>query len=224
MSEPVTEIVQIPLAAGIDLSTGDSQRIWNETLSTIRSQPGCTAVYSGLRLENPQIAQMAIDWENLAAHKTFEAQPTYGAFIQNLAPLVGGPLKVFHVALPLSTPFSGPGSAPVTECLNLYFGAGYAPADFARNWAQFHERGLQEATQALGIAGAWSLDEVEHEGVWDKEELGAEGPSFAIFVGWPSVLAHMKFRESEVFPSLVGYLRDGPKATEVFHVEFKKFE
>jgi hypothetical protein len=60
MSEQVTEVVQIPLVKGVDLSSEENQKILNETLKTIASQPGNISVYWGVRVENPEIAHMVI--------------------------------------------------------------------------------------------------------------------------------------------------------------------
>ena len=56
-------------------------------------------------------------------------------------------------------------------------------------------------------------------------EGGGEGPArlFGAFGGWPSVDAHLKYREHKEFPEVVKYARDGPRALEVHHVEFNKF-
>lgn len=46
---------------------------------------------------------------------------------------------------------------------------------------------------------------------------------FGGFIGWPSVEAHMKYREHEAFPEAIKWLRDGPKKIQVHHVEFETF-
>jgi hypothetical protein len=60
MSQQVTEVVKIPLAKGVDLSSGENQKIWNEALKTIALQPGNISVYWGVRVEDPEIAHMVI--------------------------------------------------------------------------------------------------------------------------------------------------------------------
>lgn len=71
--------------------------------------------------------------------------------------------------------------------------------------------------------GGWGIEEHKHENLGEKE--GEEGPAklFGVFVGWPSVEAHMKYRQTEVFPDVAKWLRDGPKGVQVHHVAFTKY-
>jgi hypothetical protein len=70
----------------------------------------------------------------------------------------------------------------------------------------------------VGLIGAWSIEPHEHE----KLGEGVQGKLFAAFIGWPSVEAHMKFRETEDFVKVVSHLRAGPKGASVHHVAFTK--
>ncbi|KAF2704235.1 hypothetical protein K504DRAFT_442302 [Pleomassaria siparia CBS 279.74] len=231
MSEPVAEIVKLTLREGVDISSsttttggGENQDVITEGLKTIRSQPGCMAVWWGSRIETPGIVQMVIEWETLASHAAFEAQPSYPDFRKSISGLLSAAPEIFHIHLSPSAPFSTPGSAPVTECVNMLFPKGYSPAAYTSNWKSFCTEGAELAKEARGAAGAWSIEEVKHEGVWNEEENGEEGPTFVAFIGWTSVEAHTKFRETDDFAKIIPYLRDGPKGVEVCHVAFKKFE
>jgi hypothetical protein len=53
MSVPVTEICIIPLKPDVDLTTGDTQKQWEESLNTIDLQPGCKSIFWGRKVEDP---------------------------------------------------------------------------------------------------------------------------------------------------------------------------
>lgn len=52
------------------------------------------------------------------------------------------------------------------------------------------------------------------------EELELEGEkckAWAGFLGWASVEAHMRYRETEAFKGTIGRLREGTKAIKAYH-------
>jgi hypothetical protein len=164
-----------------------------------------------------------LDWESLGAHKRFESLDIYKPFLEKLGLLLASAPVIFHIALPSSTPSSTVLSAPVTEFISLFFQKSFDHAIFDANFAKFRSIGLETVKEAQGVVGAWSLEEVKHDGIW-KEENGEEGLMFLAFAGWPSVQVHMEFRETEAFKQMMPLLREGPLGMEVFHVELKKVE
>jgi hypothetical protein len=60
MSDPVTEIAYLPLLPNTDLTTGEGQKVWTETLRTITAQLGCKALFWGRQVENPDTVQFVI--------------------------------------------------------------------------------------------------------------------------------------------------------------------
>ncbi|KAF2685524.1 hypothetical protein K458DRAFT_416757 [Lentithecium fluviatile CBS 122367] len=220
MSSPVTEIAYMPLVAGTDLTTGDAKLIWDGMLKTIAAQPGCKSVYWGLQVENPDIAQLAIDWKSLEAHKTFERSETYPPFLAALKPILAGAPTIFHLTLSPPTPFSTPISAPTTECISLYFTSDHSTAAYDANWAAFVDTAGKVPSEAQGLAGGWGVEEHEYA---KEGEQGGKKKFFGGFIGWPSVEAHMQFRKEEAFRGVVGHLRDGPVGIKVHHVHFRKF-
>lgn len=57
-------------------------------------------------------------------------------------------------------------------------------------------------------------------------EKGQTGSVLAVFIGWTSIDAHMKFRETEVFKENVGLIRDmeGVAKLVLFHVSCQSLE
>ncbi|KAF2011751.1 hypothetical protein BU24DRAFT_426850 [Aaosphaeria arxii CBS 175.79] len=216
MAPQITEIVYIPLRPDVDLDHGDAGNIWTDTLNTIATQPGCQSVLWGRQVEQPKTAELVIDWATLDDHKTFMASPTYKPFYENLSTLLDGPVKLYHVESPSSQSFSTPGSAPVTECISIYFEPSYSTAAYDASFAKFADVASKTADEAQGVVGGWSIEDHEHEKVEGAAKL------FAVFIGWPSVEAHMKYRQTEGFKECIPHLREGPKALQMHHVAFKK--
>lgn len=55
---PVTEVVYIPLKAGLDLGNPDNKAVWDSTLATFAKQKGLNAVYWGRQVEDPDTLQL----------------------------------------------------------------------------------------------------------------------------------------------------------------------
>jgi hypothetical protein len=128
-----------------------------------------------------------------------------------------------HIPFSTSSPVSPVLSAPVTECINLYFPSDPDPVSTYHScWLHFVTAVEKTAKEAKGITGGWAIEEQP------GEKLGEHGKSgkaklFGAFIGWPSVQAHMEYREDDAFPGAIKWLREGPKKLEVHHVEFEQF-
>lgn len=235
MSDPVTEIVYIPLVAGTDL-TGTTKEPWGTALQTLASQSGCTCVRWGMQVEHPDVVQLAIglsfsspscpssqdiltqpDWDNIASHQAFAASPAYGPFIEIIKSIMSSFPQVFHLRMP---PNAAALDAPTTECVTMYFPPDFETATYDASWKKFLDAAAEETAKApngsYGINGGWSVETHEHE------QVGKEAKAFGGFLGWENVDAHMAFREKENFPSIVKWLREGTAATKMHHVHFTK--
>ncbi|KAF2738220.1 hypothetical protein EJ04DRAFT_60037 [Polyplosphaeria fusca] len=215
MSKKATEIGIFPLAPGVDLVNGDTGKKFQDIMKLVASQPGNIATYWGRQVENPDSLHLGVEWESLQHHLDFMQSPEYGPMLEAIQPLISGAPHLYHLYLPESSPFSGPGSAPVTECIELFFEPSFGTAAYDANFAKFMEEGTKHATDAQGLSGGWGEEEHDHPEIGKAKHFGA-------FVGWPSVEAHMNFRATEVFPEVVKHLRDGPKGVKVYHVPFQK--
>lgn len=216
MSEPVTEVVYIHLAAGVDLA-GTTKKTWDTAMQTLASQPGCTCVRWGMQVEHPDVVQLAIDWDDISSHQAFMTSVPYGPFLESIGALASDAPRVFHLRIP---PNSAPLDAPTTECLTMYFPPDFAAATYDASWKKFLDAAAEESAKAPGtfhgIAGGWSVETHEHETV------GKEAKAFGGFIGWQNVEAHHEFRKTEAFPGIVKWLREGTAALKVHHVHFVK--
>lgn len=144
--------------------------------------------------------------------------------------LCGAP-SILHVELgPASAsennydPDPDPFTQPVTECFNAYFPASFPISIYSAQFAAFRAAAARIADKAAaGLVGGWSVEPARHM------SLGADGvpglgKMFAVFIGWPSLEAHARFRESEHFERMVELLREGVSGAEMVHVAFERFK
>ncbi|KAE8824177.1 hypothetical protein PTNB85_08733 [Pyrenophora teres f. teres] len=227
MSEPVTEVAYLPLKPSLDLSSGETKEAWQSALRTIASQPGFKTGYWGKQIENPDTLQLVIgDIPSLtiARLNMHSNLPAYTPFLQILGDkILGGSPTLIHMSFSSSspTPPSESLSAPVTECVNSFFEPTYDQSQYTTQFSQFGEKAAAiPDIEALGLAGGWGLEKLPHESLGE----GVEGSVFNIFIGWPTVEAHMEFRGTQHFGEVMPLLRDGPKAMKMWHVAFEKFE
>lgn len=60
MSGQITEVAFLPLQPNLDLTSGDVKAVWDDTLQTIASQPGCQSLFWGRQIEKPDVVQLVI--------------------------------------------------------------------------------------------------------------------------------------------------------------------
>jgi hypothetical protein len=60
MLDVTTEIVYLPLKPNLDLSADEKKQQWEDTLDTIKRQPGVVRVLWGRQIENPNTVQLVV--------------------------------------------------------------------------------------------------------------------------------------------------------------------
>ena len=149
-------------------------------------------------------------------HKKFIADPGYGPFAKHLMSIVDGSLTMYHANLsphPPSAAISST-SSPVTECLTCYFSS--LDSSYEERFNKLVAALSEGAEGFKAAAGGWLVEDVEHE----KIGSGKKGKAFVGFIGWESVEAHKKFRETKAFNDNIHLIREGPVASEVHHTVF----
>ena len=144
------------------------------------------------------------------------ADPGYGPFGKHLMSIVDGHPTMYHANLnphPPSAAISST-SSPATECLTCYFSS--LDPSYEENFNKFVAVLSKDVEGFKAAAGGWLVEDVEHE----KIGSGKKGKAFVGFLGWESVEAHKKFRETEAFNDNIHLLREGPVALEVHHTVF----
>lgn len=126
--------------------------------------------------------------------------------------IIDGPLTMHHANFaphPPSAAVSGTRS-PVTEVLTCFFASKDSSVD--GNAAQLFKVFAENAEGFKAAAGGWIIEDVEYNGEKRK--------AYAAVLGWESVEAHMKFRDTQIFKDNIHLLRDGPVGMEVHHTKF----
>ena len=156
------------------------------------------------------------DWDSVEAHQAFMASREYGPFITKFGKILDSPAQLHHANLDPHPPSAAVSSlrSPVTECLTLYFPTSFDRSRFNSNLAIFKKALEEKADGFRAVSAGWVVEELELE--------GGKCQAWAAFVGWDSVDAHMKYRETEAFKGTIGGLREGTQAIKLHHAIFEE--
>lgn len=80
---------------------------------------------------------------------------------------------------------------------------------FDDRWSSFRSTLEKHAEGYRSSSAGWIVEELEYE--------GEKAKAFAIFVGWDSVDAHMKYRDTQAFKESIQSLREGLKGVKAYH-------
>lgn len=133
------------------------------------------------------------------------ALPEYIPFVERLGSIMEG--VHLHHFLPTPSPPSVLGTAPVIEFATFYDAA----PDFKSSLEKFI-KAVDNPEGTAGHAYGETLEEVSKHA--DGEE-GKKAKAVVLTIGWESVDAHMKFRETEKFKSNVGLIRGNHGGAEM---------
>ncbi|KFY81249.1 hypothetical protein V500_11590 [Pseudogymnoascus sp. VKM F-4518 (FW-2643)] len=191
----VTEIGRMGVKPGLNIMDETTQegQVLTEAWKAVTSAPGGPhRVYWGLEVEDPSKLWAFLDWDSVEDHENFaksfgreavkELQTilTHGEFTKHLAIVPSPPLVL---------------QAPVTEILLAYFPSDISEAQkdaASANVQEFSEKALKRCSDVKGFSFGWG---VENDFPVRGEE-GQTGSVLAVFIGWTSIDAHMKFRET----------------------------
>ena len=142
--------------------------------------------------------------------------PEYGPFSNKFGKILEGPPQLHHANLDPHPPGPALSSlrSPVTECITLYFPTSFDRSGFNSSWSIFKKTLEEKADGFRAVSTGWVIEELELEG--EKYQ------AWAGFLGWDSVDAHMKYRETEAFKETIGGLREGTKAIKIYHASFEE--
>ncbi|KAK5690373.1 hypothetical protein LTR97_012241 [Elasticomyces elasticus] len=208
---PTTEIAVLPLKAGSEIGDPNNQAssITSSFFDSLRVVDGVQQINFGTKVEDPTHLQMMITWDDIKKHHDFMSADSYGPITGTLGPLLDGDVAMMHVDFQpgqLTKVFS----APVTECLTLYFD-GEAPSSYLNDVASV-DKALQGTEGYLGYAAGFTHEEIEKE--------GTKGTGAVVLIGWQSIEAHHAFRETKAFKDNIGTLASTAKNRTVWHVQF----
>lgn len=227
---PVTEFSAIKLQPGLTPAAIDDgiRKLAEATLAA----PGCNGFYTSLVHEDPSRMYMLVDWASLEAQQEFAQQDLYlGLIIELVTACVdpGVPPIGYHVALSPAAPAvlhnndsrrgaTAP-SSPAVELLHVYFPPGTAAdAEIERQVGRF--LGTLDGIEGFSgqTAVGWALEELEYK---DGEKCRV----LVMGIGWESVAAHERFRDTEAFKEIVPIFMGipGQKGVEAVHLSTKSW-
>ncbi|GKT65633.1 hypothetical protein ColTof4_03605 [Colletotrichum tofieldiae] len=200
----------------------DKNGDYERALELAVSQPGGGSVYYGNSIERPDQAWCFLDWDSVEDHAKYSeiaAQNPIGAILSQYLDWSKGFVK--HIA-PTPWPPTVLAEAPVVEVLTLFFPAGLseeAKASLSAQLDEFKTKALDTSPDFKGISHGWSVE----DDVPVTDEPGKTGNVLAAFIGWPSVEAHQRFRETEAFKDNIDILRGMKDIVKLalFHISCK---
>ncbi|KAM0553106.1 hypothetical protein ACHAPJ_007654 [Fusarium lateritium] len=220
----VTEFSFVGLSedANIFDESSAAGKVYQNVLDTALRQPGARRVYTGVEIENPSILWLFLDWDTIEDHYNYPKTADHGPIMESLKPLCDfSKFTNKHVTLNPFPPEDvlNKERSPVTEVLLAFFPSDYDVASRAtatRRLEEFAARALKTSADWRGISYGWSVE----NDVPIRGDEGNSGAMLAAFIGWPSVEAHQKFRETADFKDNIGLLREIPGLIKLgaFHV------
>ncbi|KAK7426537.1 hypothetical protein QQZ08_006996 [Neonectria magnoliae] len=208
----VTEFSYLTVNEGanaFDDSTEAGKALAN-ALDTVLKQPGARRVYTGLEIENPANLWLFLDWDTIEHHLNYRKSDVHGFVIDSLKDHCDF-TRAFnkHVTVNPFPPEDvlDKDRSSVTEVLLSFFPSDYgvdSRATATRRLEEFAGRALKNSPDWRGISYGWSVE----NDVPVKGDETKSGALLLAFIGWPSVEAHQKFRESEEFKEHIGLLRE----------------
>ncbi|KAK6853771.1 hypothetical protein PG995_010583 [Apiospora arundinis] len=226
MAPPVTEIVEFALPSSADVAA-----VFPDACKTLTQQPGCRAARYSVQHEDASKLVLYVDWDSISAHEAFAAnadvyKPFLGHMLTFHNAADAGPLSAYHVA------FDPPAKdvldvAPAVEVLHLHFPADYdleSEQETVRTISEFLAIARASAGAGEGgmdlLVGPQAVGWAVEERVWKEEKVRV----LVVMIGWHSVEAHMKYRDTDAFRESIGMIRGlkGMKGINVYHVACAK--
>lgn len=159
------------------------------------------------------------DWDTLKSHQDFIASPEYIPFTAQARHLFSS-ISFFHF-LPTSALHHALPRATVTEVAR-FFNTSASFSARVQEFADRVEKGRPEGWK--GIAHGVTVEDMarlvtrggEEEENDGELELGGRGKKgHVLLIGWQSKEAHLRFKETALFKSIVGLLEKGNSGVEM---------
>ncbi|KAJ0375681.1 hypothetical protein COL26b_006188 [Colletotrichum chrysophilum] len=188
-------------------------------LETAAAQPGAGRIYWGHAVEKPHRQWLFLDWDSVEEHLAYRTTPGHDVVAKSMSSYLDWTDGYIKHIVTKPWPPTILAEAPVTEVLTLFFPAELeepAKEDLSKQLEVFKVKALDTSSDSKGIAYGWSKE----NDVPITGEDGKAGNLLVAFIGWPSVEAHLKFRETEAFRDNIGLLREmkGIVKLGIFHV------
>ncbi|KAK5126296.1 hypothetical protein LTR85_010532 [Meristemomyces frigidus] len=215
---PTTEIAVFPLKAGTNPGDPDSVagKVIKNTFDTLNTIDGMQQIQFGVRVEDPTVFHLMVNWETKKHHDDFAASDIYGPFFDRFKSLLdGNPIMFCHADFKPNGSLSKTFSAPVTEMAVFYFEGG-PPDDYLEGVDKLSKLLDEQKPEGfLSSSAGITYEEVEKDGI--------KGKAAVVTIGWQSVDQHMAFRNTQLFKDNIHLLRSSSKKVEMNHIAFMQY-
>ncbi|OHE91290.1 hypothetical protein CORC01_13405 [Colletotrichum orchidophilum] len=216
----VTEFSYFTIKPG--KKSADDGGLFERVLDLAVSQPGAGSIYYGNSIEKPDQSWCFLDWDSVEEHLAYRDSADHAPIGKALEPYLDWTKGYIKHITPAPWPPTILAEAPVVEVLTLFFPADLddaAKASLTAQLEEFKTKALDTSPDFRGISHGWSVE----NDVPVTDEPGKTGNLLAAFIGWPSVDAHERFRDTLPFKENIGILRGMKDIVKlaVFHVSCK---
>ncbi|KAH7112853.1 hypothetical protein B0J11DRAFT_446498 [Dendryphion nanum] len=213
---PFTTVIVHPLVEGADIndSTNRAHVALRTFFDKIKQEDGFLGYFVGMQVQNPNILEAVINWEDSSKYNLWKASPEYGSVNKELSSIFTSEGEVYEAALTLEPHGESLKvfAAPLTEIVRFYF-EGEAPSTYLDDFKKAGDKLREDGVQGVvAVAGGITHEEHEHNGV--------KGKVATVVVGWESLEHHMEFLKSETMQETSVLLRSTSKAIKFHHVKF----
>lgn len=189
----------------------------------VTSQPtGPYRVFWGTEVENPANLWGFFDFASVEEHEKFAKE--FGKdIVKDFPKILGGHHFTKHLKL---SPYPHTAlRAPVTEVLLVWL-----PSDISQEAYDAAAKQLQQFADVLAeepVIQAVNVGRgIENDFPVRDGEEGQKGSLLNLMIGWPSIDAHMQFRETDTFKNNIHLLRgmEGVIKMTMFHIKSRVME
>ncbi|KAF3761870.1 hypothetical protein M406DRAFT_358121 [Cryphonectria parasitica EP155] len=223
---PVTEVGCMTVRPGLDVmneTTREGKIVTTAWKAVTSEKTGPYRVSWGLEEENPVNFWAFFDFASVEEHQKF-AQEHGSGIVKDFPEVFDRGLFTKHIDV---NPYPAAAlKSPVTEIMLAFF-----PSDVSDELktaasdrvARFSETSLKKCADVQAVSFGWG---VENDFPVRGGEEGQKGSMLIALIGWPSIDAHMKYRETDLFKDSVPLIRgiEGLTALGMFHVKSQNME
>ncbi|KAH8902601.1 hypothetical protein BR93DRAFT_953726 [Coniochaeta sp. PMI_546] len=223
---PVTEVGCMVVKEGVDVidETTPGGKILATAHKKITSEPtGPFRIYWGLEVEDPKHLWSFFDFTSVEEHARF-AKDFGEDIVKDHHKILDRGLFAKHLDM---KPYPPPAlKSPVTEIMLAWFPSDLSPElkdATNKKLEQFSDKANEACPDIQAINLGWGL---ENDFPVRGSEAGEKGCLVALFIGWLSIDAHLKFCDTDGFKEAVPLIRDleGVIKLIMFHVRFQVME
>ncbi|KAH8817447.1 hypothetical protein F5884DRAFT_897092 [Xylogone sp. PMI_703] len=222
---PIIEVGCMGVKPNLDImddNTREGQILTGAWKAVTTAAGGPHQVYWGLEIEDLSRVWAFFDWDSIEDHDKF-AKSFGGEAVKDFPLILTHGEFTKHIDVTIS---AAPAlKSPVTEVMLFYFSSDLSQARRDAAIAKlktFLDETTGSCSDIKGVSYGWG---VENDFPIRGEE-GQQGSILAAFIGWPSIDAHAKFRETETFQESSNLIEtiEGVIKSVVFHINCQSLE